>query len=248
MEYEKRRHWPLGDSAARLWLASALLLATNLIWLLAVALNLLGPLGPLTAGLLAWIALTLDLPGGVLLGAAYGRLTREAGDRRSYLRAAISWGFVAWASLSVYWRFLIPLVTGTDVLDLFQGLLGANPAALVLARNAWPSMQEIFGVWIAAAALFFALHLLIAVDYRRSSEREWSLGVPAYAWLLGTGFSFVSTILVAIAFLPVLAGGFLGATFTAGAIGKLLVTPNIMLSGYTASLQVSRVAMRGETV
>src|SRR5437879_5044096 len=92
LENEERGHWSLGDSATRLWLASALLLATNLIWLLAVALNLLGPLGPVTAGLLAWVALTLDLPGAVLLGGAYGRLTREAGDRRSYLRAAIFWG------------------------------------------------------------------------------------------------------------------------------------------------------------
>src|SRR5437870_13777973 len=99
-------------------------------------------------------------------------------------------------------------------------------------------MQEIFGVWIAASALFFVLHMLIAVDYRRSSEREWSLGVPAYAWLLGTGFSFVSTILIAMAFLPVLAGGFLGATFTAGAIGQVLVAPNIRMPGYQATLQV----------
>ena len=247
LPYEERPPRSLGYSATRLWLASALLLATNLIWLLAVALNLLGPLGPLTAGLLAWVALTLDVPGAVLLGAAYGRLRRETGDRQSILRMAIFWGFVGWASLSVYWRFLIPLVTGTDVLDLFQGLLGASPGALILARNAWPSMQEIFAVWIAAAALFVVLHVLIAVDYRRSSEREWSLGVPAYAWLLGTGFSLVSTILIVLALLPVLAGSFLGPTFTAGAIGKLLVTPNIMLSGYTASLQLSRVARRGRS-
>ena len=247
LEYEERGHRSLGDSATRLWLASALLLATNLIWLLTIALNLLGPLGPLTAGLLAWVALTLDVPGAFLLGAAYGRLRRETGDRRSILRMAICWGFVGWASLSVYWRFLIPLVTGTDVLDLFQGLLGASPGALILARNAWPSIQEIFAVWIAAAALFFVLHVLIALDYRRASEREWSLGVPAYAWLLGTGFSLVSTILIVVALLPVLAGGLLGPTFTAGALGKLLVTPNIMLSGYTASMQLSRVAMRGRS-
>src|SRR5256885_11552564 len=86
LEYEERGHRSLGDSATRLWLASALLLATNLIWLLAVALNLLRPLGPLTARLLAWVALTLDLPGAVLLGAAYGRLRRQPGDRPSIVR------------------------------------------------------------------------------------------------------------------------------------------------------------------
>src|SRR5207249_9059074 len=153
---------------------------------------------------------------------------------RSLLRMAIFWGFVGWASLSVYWRFLIPLVTGTDVLDLFQGLLGANPGALILARNAWPSVQEIFAVWIAAAALFFVLHVLIAMDYRRASEREWSLGVPAYAWLLGTGFSLVSTILIVVALLPVLAGGLLGPTFTAGAPRSFVATPLLSLPGGTA--------------
>jgi hypothetical protein len=236
------RSW--GTSATWLWLASALLLATNLIWILAVALNLVGPLGGLTAGLLAWIAFTLDLPGALLLGAAYLRLTREEGSPRNRRRRAIFWGLVGWAFLSVYWRFMIPLVTGTDVQDLFQGLLGANPGALSMARSAWASVQEIFGVWIAAAGLFFVVHVLIAVDYRRSSEGEWSFAVPAYAWVLGTGLSFVSTVLIVAAFLPVLAGGYLGLTFNAGAIGKLLVVPNIMLSGYTSSLRLGRVAAR----
>jgi len=224
--------------------ASVLLLATNLIWILAVALNLIGPLGFLTAGGLAWVAFTLDLPGAVLLGAAYGGLKREAGSTGSILRPAIFWGFVGWAVLSVFWRFALPLVTGTDVQDLFQGLLGANPGALTLARSAWPSMLEIFGVWIAAAGLFFAVHVLIAVDYRRSSGTEWSLAAPAYAWVVGTGMSFLSTILIVASLLPVLAGGYLGSTFNAGAIGNLLVVPNIMLSGYTSSLRLGRVAMR----
>ena len=244
MEYRGRLRRLLGDSATRLLWASVLLLATNLIWILAVALNLLGPLGFLTAGALAWVAFTLDLPGAVLLGAAYGRLRWEAGSARSILRMAIFWGFVGWAALSAYWRFALPLVTGTDVQDLLQGLLGANPDALILARSAWPSMLQIFGVWIAAAGLFFLVHILIAVDYRRSSGTEWSLAAPAYAWVVGTGLSFVSTILIVAAFLPALAGGFLGPTFNAGAIGKLLVAPNMMLSGYTSSLRLGRVAIR----
>jgi hypothetical protein len=223
------------------------LLATNLLWILAVALNLLGPLGPLTAGLLAWIAFTLDIPGALLLGAAYVRLTREEGDPRITRRAAIFWGLVGWAFLSAYWRFLIPLVMGTDVQDLFQGLLGANPGALIQARDAWASVQEIFGVWIAAAGLFFVVHVLIAIDYRRSSDEEWTSGIPAYAWIMGTGLSFVSTILIVAALLPVLAGGLIGPTFIAGAVGKLLVAPNLMLSGYVSSLDLGRVARRKGT-
>ena len=100
-----------------------------------------------------------------------------------------------------------------------------------------------FVAWIAAAGLFFVVHLLIAIDYRRASDVEWVKGVPAYAWLLGTGLSFVSTILIVAALLPVLDGGFLGSTFTGGAIGKLLVAPNVMLSGYVSSLQLGRAAI-----
>jgi len=243
LENEEGRHRSLGDSAARLWLASALLLATNLIWILAVALNLLGPLGPLSAGILGWVALSADLPGVALLAAAYAGLTREQERTSSRLRSAIVWGFVGWVVLSASWRFLLPLTTGTDVQDLFAGLLGANPGTLALAKKAWASVQEIFVAWIAAAGLFFVVHLLIAIDYRRASDVEWAKGVPAYAWLLGTGLSFVSTILIVAALLPVLGGGFIGSTFTAGAIGKLLVAPNIMLSGYVSSLQLGRAAI-----
>jgi len=233
----------LDDSATRLWLASAILLATNLIWILAVALNLLGPLGPVTAGVLGWVALIADLPGVALLAAAYAGLTREQERTSSRLRSAIVWGFVGWVALSAFWRFLLPLTTGTDLQDLFVGLLGANPGTLALAKKAWASVEAIFVAWIAAAGLFFVVHILIAIDYRRASHVEWVAGVPAYAWLLGTGLSFVSTILIVAALLPVLGGGFLGSTFTAGAIGKLLVAPNIMLSGYASSLQLGRTAM-----
>jgi len=241
--YEERPPRSLGYSATQLSWASALLLATNLIWLLAVALNLLGPLGPLSAGILGWVALSADLPGVALLAAAYAGLTREQERTSSRLRSAIVWGFVGWVVLSASWRFLLPLTTGTDVQDLFAGLLGANPGTLALAKQAWASVQEIFVAWIAAAGLFFVVHLLIAIDYRRASDVEWAKGVPAYAWLLGTGLSFVSTILIVAALLPVLGGGFIGSTFTAGAIGKLLVAPNMMLSGYVSSLQLGRAAI-----
>ena len=234
----------MGDSATRLFWASVLLLATNLIWILAVALNLLGPLGPLSAGILGWVALSADLPGVALLAAAYAGLTREQERTSSRLRSAIVWGFVGWVVLSAYWRFLLPLTMGTDVQDLFAGLLGANPGTLALAKKAWASVEEIFVAWIAAAGLFFVLHLLIAIDYRRASDVEWVKGVPAYAWLLGTGLSFVSTILIVAALLPVLAGGLIGPTFVAGAVGKLLVAPNLMLSGYVSSSDLGRVARR----
>jgi len=116
-------------------------------------LNLLGPLGPLSAGVLGWVALSADLPGVALLAAAYAGLTREQERTSNRLRSAIVWGFVGWVVLSAYWRFLLPLTTGTDVQDLFAGLLGANPGTLALAKKAWASVEEIFVAWIAAAGL-----------------------------------------------------------------------------------------------
>src|SRR2546428_12182804 len=121
-----------GNSATPLWSASALLLATNLVWILAVALNLLGPLGPFTAGVLGWLVLSLDLPGVALLAAAYAVLNREQGRESSLLRVAIIWGFVGWVALSAFWRFLLPLTRGTDLHDLVGGLVGANPGGLAL--------------------------------------------------------------------------------------------------------------------
>ena len=236
---ERPPRWP-GDSAARLTAASALLLATNLLWIIAVVLNVIGPVGSLSAGLLAWLAFVLDIPGVLLLAAAYAGLTREQGLGWTRRRLAIIWGFIFWAGVSVYWRFILPLAIGTDLQDLFLGLLGANPGGLRLAQASWASMDELFAWWIAAGAVFFATHVLIAVDYRRASEGEWTAGLPAYVWVLGAGVSLLSTILIVMALLPVLAGGLLGSTFTSGVVGKLLVAPNVMLSGYLSSLQLGR--------
>jgi len=236
---ERPLRW-LGDSAARLTAASALLLATNLLWIIAVVLNVIGPVGSLSAGLLAWLAFVLDIPGVLLLAAAYAGLTREQGLGWNRRRLAIVWGFIFWTGVSVYWRFILPLAIGTDLQDLFLGLLGANPGGLRLAQASWASMDELFAWWIAAGAVFFATHVLIAVDYRRSSEGEWTAGLPAYVWVLGAAVSLLSTILIVTALLPVLGAGLLGSTFTSGVVGKLLVAPNVMLSGYLSSLQLGR--------
>src|SRR5947209_6985900 len=185
---ERPLRW-LGDSAARLTAASALLLATNLLWIIAVVLNVIGPVGSLSAGLLAWLAFVLDIPGVLLLAAAYAGLTREQGLGWNRRRLAIVWGFIFWTGVSVYWRFILPLAIGTDLQDLFLGLLGANPGGLRLAQASWASMDELFAWWIAAGAVFFATHVLIAVDYRRASEGEWTAGLPAYVWVLGPGVS-----------------------------------------------------------
>src|SRR2546425_1536997 len=135
LSYRRNLLRSLGDSATRLWLASAILLAANLIWILAVALNLLGPLGPLSAGILGWVALSADLPGVALLAAAYAGLRREQGRTASRLRSAIVWGVVGGVIPSGYLRFPLPLTTGTGVPDPVARLLGADPGSPALAEE-----------------------------------------------------------------------------------------------------------------
>jgi len=51
-----------------LWIASALLLGTNLLLVLAVFVNVIGGLGPVNPSRILWVALGMDLVGVALLG------------------------------------------------------------------------------------------------------------------------------------------------------------------------------------
>src|SRR5438105_541525 len=55
-------------SEGLLWIASALLLGTNLLLVLAVFVNVIGGLGPVNPSRILWAALGLDLVGVALLG------------------------------------------------------------------------------------------------------------------------------------------------------------------------------------
>ena len=114
----------------RLVAASALLLASSLLWVLSVVMNFVGSGGILTAGWFAWAAMATDIPGVLVLAWIYFVLARaETGPARTR-RRGIAWAFVLWCVLTAYWRFLLPMGSGTNVEDLFQGLLGAYPAVL----------------------------------------------------------------------------------------------------------------------
>lgn len=230
----------------RLALASALLIVSSLLWLVAVLLNFLGPAGPLTAGVSAWAAMGLDLPGAFLLATIYASLGRRGRGAARARRKWIAWGVLLWCGLTAYWRFVLPAVAQTNLQDLFDGLLGGYPAGLSLAKGSATVVLELFGLWIAASIVYAAVHALIAWDFREAGDDEWVRGLPAYAWLLGAIVSLGGTAAVVVGLLPVLRGGPIGPIFTTGAILKLLVAPNLFLSGYVTSLQLGRAIRREE--
>lgn len=225
-------------AGTRLLLASACLLVSSLLWVLAVLLNFVGPVGPLTAGILSWMAMLLDLAGALVLALVYLDLASGVGGRPRTVRRGIAWAFLLWAGLSAYWRLVLPTVAESNAQDLFSGLLGGYPAGLGLARGSAGVLEEMFALWVAASVVFVGAHVLITFDYGRAEEEDWVRGLPVYAWLLGALLSLVGTVVIVAAFLPVLGGGVVGSSFDAGAILKLLIAPNIFISGYAASLRL----------
>src|SRR5512136_223392 len=94
----------------RLIVASVALFASSLLWVLSVVLNVIGPAGPITAEALAWAAMGLDLLGALLLAAIFRGLARVAVGATRWRRNGIAWGFLIWAGLTAYWRFILPAV------------------------------------------------------------------------------------------------------------------------------------------
>ncbi len=232
----------------RLIVASAALFASGLLWILAAVLNFLGPVGPVTAGVLAWAAMGLDIVGVSVLAWIYLELARAAEGLARVRRRWIAWGFLLWCALSAYWRFVLPFGSGTNTEDLFAGLLGAYPAGLAIAQGSPLLVVELFGIWTGAAVLFAAVHALIALDYRQAGPEEWVRGLPVYAWLVAAAVSLAGTAVVVFALLPVLGGGESGTGVAVGATLKLLVAPNLFLSGYVGSFQLGlTVARMGRT-
>lgn len=230
----------------RLIVASVALFASSLLWVLSVVLNFIGPAGPITAGVLAWTAMGLDLLGALLLAWIFHGLARGAAGATRWRRNGIALGFLIWTGLTAYWRFILPAVAQINVVDLFAGLLGADPSGLALARTSATVVAELFGLWLGASVLFALIQAVVALDYRRAPEEEWVRGLPAYAWLVGALISLAGTAAVVLGLLPVLSGGVPDSSVTVGAVLKLLVAPNVFLSGYVASLQLGWVLVRGE--
>ena len=223
-----------------LWIASALLLGTNLLLVLAVFVNVIGGLGPVNPSRILWAALGMDLVGVALLGwIIWDSAGRVEGSARLIRRIAALLLFL-WVGLTAFWRFALPAAVGTDIQELFVAFLTGPADFPARFREDLTAMYQIFGLWIAAAAVFAAAHVLLAIVRRTAAADDWARGLPVYAWILAAGISLVATVFIVLSFLYVLAGRPLADDFNAWLVAKVIVAPNVFLSGYASSLDLGR--------
>jgi hypothetical protein len=75
---------------------------------------------------------------------------------------------------------------------------------------------------------------------RTAPPDDWVRGLPAYAWLLAAVISLLATVFIVLSFLSVVAGQSLADNFNAWLIAKVIVAPNVFISGYASSLDLGR--------
>src|SRR5439155_8495306 len=93
-----------------LWIASALLLGTNLLLVLAVFVNLIGGLGPVNPSRILWAALGMDLVGVALLGWIFWDSARPIEGRMRIVRRIVALLLFLWVGLTAFWRFVLPAI------------------------------------------------------------------------------------------------------------------------------------------
>src|SRR5438309_7368529 len=161
-----------------LWIASALLLGTNLLLVLAVFVNLIGGLGPVNPSRILWTAFGMDLVGVALLGWIFwDSAGRSEGPARVVRRVAALLLFL-WIGLTAVWRFALPAALGTDMQALFTDFLTGPSDFPTRFRQDVTAMYQIFGLWIAAAAVFAAAQVLLAIVRRTAAADDWARGLP----------------------------------------------------------------------
>src|SRR5436853_508423 len=106
-------------SEGLLWIASALLLGTNLLLVLAVFVNVIGGLGPVNPSRILWAALGMDLVGVALLGWLIWDSSGRVDGLPRVLRRVAALLLLLWVGLTAFWRFALPSALGTEMQRLF---------------------------------------------------------------------------------------------------------------------------------
>ncbi len=237
----------IGDRTSRwrqperiLAVASGLLLAANLLLIIAVFLNFAGGTSWWNAGETVWVALWTDLVGAALMGSVFFAIANR-GEGRSYLYRRIVGSFlISWVLVTAFWRFAVPGLAGTDLQDLFVPLITAAGGVPAGITRDTAFIEQILGLWIVGAAVFFGAHVVMVLDRRGAAADDWVRGLPVYAWTVAAGISLVATVSIALSLLAALTGGPLAGNFNLALLAKLIVAPNIFISGYASSLQLGR--------
>lgn len=222
------------------WIASALLLGTHLLVLVAVFANLTAGLGPVTPRGLLSAALPLDVLGAGLLGWTVWDAGGRVEGRSRMVRRGSALLLFGWVALTALWRFALPAAVGTDVLELFTSFLTGPATSPDDPRHQLAAMYQLFGLWIAAAAAFVAAHVLLGIARWTAPPYDWVGRLPVVPWIAGGAVSLAATASIVLSFLQVLAGRPLADDFNAWLIAKVIVAPNLFLSGYAASLDLGR--------
>src|SRR5207302_1693338 len=113
---------------------------------------------PVWVALLGWIIWT--------------RAGRVDGPPRLIRRIAALLLFL-WVGLTAFWRFALPAALGTDIQELFTAFLIGPSDFPTRFREDLTAMYQIFGLWIAAAAVFAAAHVLLAIVRRMAAADDW---------------------------------------------------------------------------
>src|SRR2546430_17579274 len=102
-------------SEGLLWIASALLLGTNLLLVLAVFANVIGGLGPVNPSRILWAAPGMDLVGVALLGWIIWTSAGRVDGPARLLRPTAALLLFLWVGLTAFWRFPLPPAIGTEI-------------------------------------------------------------------------------------------------------------------------------------
>lgn len=221
-----------------LWISSALLLGTNVLLILAVFVNVIGGLGPVNPSGIVWAAFGTDLVGVTLLGWIFWDSARPIDGSPRVVRRIAALLLFLWVAMTAAWRFVLPAALGTNIQDLFTAFLTGPADFPTRFRGDLLTMYGILGLWIAAAAVFLVAHVVLGIVRRTAPPEDWTRGLPAYAWILAAGISLVATVAIVLSFLDVLAGGPLEDNFNASLVAKVIVAPNVFISGYASSLDL----------
>src|SRR5256886_4533153 len=156
------------------------------------------------------------------------------------VRRIVAFLLFLWVGLPAFGRFGLRAAAGADMQALFSAFLIGPADFPTRFRQDLTAMYEFFGLWIAAATVFVVALVLLAIVRRNALVDDWARGLPVYAWILAAGISLVATAFIVLSFLYVLAGRPLADDVNAWLVAKVIVAPNVFLSGYASSLDLGR--------
>lgn len=173
-------------------------------------------------------SLFLDVPGAALMGLGILRMAAETESpgRKGRLAAVSGLLVLAWAALTVLWRWALPAVGGRDFTAVFDAILGSGggiPPELVGQAFA---IRMMLLLWIATAALLAAAALFLRLRGAKIvGDTLLEMRVDLKSWEGFTILNAVGTVLVAGELWSILDGGSGSSLLTVGILLKVAIVP-----------------------